>query len=227
MLSHSTTCSIPGCIRPPKTHGICHTHYEAARKQRLRAKMMPPETPGEEWRPIIGWEGWYEVSDLGRVRRIRVAAATRPYRVRRLSLAPSARYLHVSLWKSSKAVVRTVHTLVAEAFLGPVPAGHQVHHRNGVSTDNRSGNLEYVTGSYNVADSFQRGRPATRVYRLTAAQREEVRASGESTGILLRRYEVDPGVIRRIRGVLPCLCCPEGVHSRIGRPRRFNLAARL
>lgn len=51
----------------------------------------------------------------------------------------------------------SIHRLVAESFLGPRPEGIQIHHVNGIKTDNRVKNLQYVTPSENVLASYRSG----------------------------------------------------------------------
>lgn len=62
-------------------------------------------------------------------------------------------YLRVMVWKR----LRGVHQLVASAFLGPIPAGLEVNHKDGIKTNNRPENLEYVTRAQNVKHSFVTG----------------------------------------------------------------------
>lgn len=50
-----------------------------------------------------------------------------------------------------------VHRLVAQAFLGPIPAGHEVNHQNGDKAHNCVANLEYVTRSENVSHAYSAG----------------------------------------------------------------------
>lgn len=104
-------------------------------------------TGAEEWRPVVDWEERYEVSNLGRVRRLATGRIMRFAR-------HVAGYSNVGL--SPGVNTRTVHRLVGEAFLGPRPSGHQINHKNGDKTDNRLENLEYVTPSENVRHSLAR-----------------------------------------------------------------------
>src|SRR4051812_22777189 len=108
------------------------------------------EQSTERWLPVVGCEGWYEVSDLGRVRRIRPGPSTKIGRL----LIPSSNYqrrgeLSVVLSTGEPGGrgrrVRSVHRLVAEAFIGSRPRGYDLNHKNGEITDNRPENLEYVT----------------------------------------------------------------------------------
>ena len=112
-----------------------------------------PEEGVEAWRPIPGWEGLYEASDLGRVKSI-------PRRqVRGGILSPSVgtnNYPIVWLRNKSERRASAVHRLVAEAFLGP-PEGLEVRHLNGDRMDNRLANLKYGTHSENVRDTVNHG----------------------------------------------------------------------
>lgn len=95
----------------------------------------------EEWRDIPGWEGMYQVSNLGRVRAIRVKVLN-PYKTR-------TGYLVATLWNGAEPTRHGVHRFVAQAFI-PNPAGkEQVNHINGDKSDNRVENLEWVTSQEN------------------------------------------------------------------------------
>lgn len=101
---------------------------------------------GEAWRDVVGWEGWYQVSDHGRVRRVKPGPRTRPGRL--LKARPDgAGYLTLTLTGAGKRQSGRINRLVAEAFLGPGPPTDQVGHRNGDKTDNRPANLQWVTKS--------------------------------------------------------------------------------
>lgn len=110
--------------------------------------MRHPVTECEDWRPIPGWVGAYEVSSLGRVRN---APKDRLYpgRVLRSRLTRKG-YPSVRLMAWGKDAERPVHTLVAAAFLGPRPKGLQVDHIDGVKTNNQPANLQYVTCAENI-----------------------------------------------------------------------------
>lgn len=99
-------------------------------------------------RPVIGYESVYDVDDAGAVFRVRSGRALVPY------LRKNG-YLQVQLNKDGAAETRLVHTLVAEAFLGPRPAGQQINHIDHDKTNNAASNLEYVTPKEN-AHAFQR-----------------------------------------------------------------------
>lgn len=107
---------------------------------------MKPET----WKPVPGYEGWYSVSDRGRIRRDLGERGTQAGLI--LKLRPE-RYLRVYLWKEGRGKFRTVHRMVAAAFLGVCPVGLSVNHKNGQKWDNRPENLEYVTHAENAQHS--------------------------------------------------------------------------
>lgn len=114
----------------------------------------------ERWLPIAGYEGLYEISDRGRVRRLEYINAlghTIKQRVRKLSPLPSG-YLRVTLSRDGVLWTQTVHRLVLEAFIGLPPEGAQACHSNGNNADNYLENLRYDTPKNNCADRTRHGR---------------------------------------------------------------------
>jgi hypothetical protein len=112
----------------------------------------------EEWLPVVGYEGFYEVSNWGRVRSLpRVIphkhpghTSTVPGRIRQLILK-GGHYLGLTLTdREGKKVNALVHQLVAQAFIGPRPPGRQVDHRDGNKLNNFASNLRYVTAKQNA-----------------------------------------------------------------------------
>ena len=111
------------------------------------------QTPGkfsakEEWRPVAGYEGWYDVSNWGRVKRVRRGRSTYAGKILKGSIGGKY-YLQVGLYKDGIPKAAKVHQLVAAMFIGPCPAGKELNHKDGVKTNNHVSNLEYVTHTEN------------------------------------------------------------------------------
>ena len=98
----------------------------------------------------------YEVSDLGRVRRITPAPGTRAGRILKPVL-DNGRYLSVSLYMNGKIEKVYVHLLVTEAFWGLPQKGFEVNHKDGIKTNPCLSNLEYVTHRGNVDHAVANG----------------------------------------------------------------------
>jgi hypothetical protein len=129
---------------------------------------MPPSNhrEGETWRPVVGYEGRYEVSDLGRVRSLdRTVWRDGPYRRHQVTYRGRVRAVHqqekgyvgLCLWKDGQTHSCRVHQLVLEAFVGPCPEGMEALHGNGVRHDNRRINLRWGTPAENAADRVRHG----------------------------------------------------------------------
>ena len=110
--------------------------------------------PGrQEWRPLPGYEGLYDISDRGLVWSRR----------RRIVLKPQKgkdrifHYLFVMPSRDGEQKPVYIHVAVAEAFLGERPPGMEVLHNNGNRLDNRASNLRYGTHAENVQDSVRHG----------------------------------------------------------------------
>ena len=90
----------------------------------------------------------YAVSKFGEVKRV-VAKARAPIRVLKPGVASNG-YPTVQVGNSLWRGTRTVHSLVAETFLGPCPDGMEVNHKDGNRLNPHLENLEYVTRSGNI-----------------------------------------------------------------------------
>jgi hypothetical protein len=111
---------------------------------------MPENHLTEEWRPVVGFEGYYSVSSSGRVRSDRsYNNTTWPGRIKNTFIDRGG-YPCVSIFKKRNKKSVRVHKLVADAFIGPCPSGLETNHKNGVKLDNHRGNLEYITRSANA-----------------------------------------------------------------------------
>ncbi len=124
------------------------------------ARQLPILFTGEMWRPVVGFEGRYEVSRDGRVRSLN------RYRAKDFgkTLSPYTQnkgYQYLSL-RTHDGGKRTlaVHRLVLEAFVGPCPPGKQAAHGNGDPADNRVENLRWASAAENIADRARHGRTA-------------------------------------------------------------------
>src|SRR5262249_2452946 len=95
------------------------------------------ELQKEEWRSIIEYEGYYSISDLGRIRRDKAGPHTRVGYILSPQLGRSG-YLKVMLNKLSKYKSFNIHRLVALAFLGPRPTGMVINHIDANKTNNRT-----------------------------------------------------------------------------------------
>ena len=146
----------------------------------------------EVWRPVVGWEGLYEVSSLGQVkslaRRYWTEGGRAPHwcNLKERILKPGTNvhgYLHVVLSREGKQHSYTVHRLVADAFLGTRPAGMDTCHGPLGKLVNTPNNLSYGTRQENMRDCFrdgthQRGERGSAA-KLTQEQVNSIRALKE------------------------------------------------
>lgn len=154
----------------------------------------------ETWVDIKGCEGYYQVSDLGRVRSVTRTVKTvakdnhvREYKSRLLK--PKVRpdgYLTVNLTMSEINITRRVHRLVLENFCPPTcDDKRDCNHINGVRSDNRLINLEWLTRSENITHSYRilgRVHAASGKFGGDSAKAIPVACFDKVTGALIKQY---------------------------------------
>lgn len=170
------------------------------------------------WKPVAGFDGFYEVSDTGLVRSLdrhitydlpcrsgETKSVTRFKRGIILKSTPKdSGHLLVSLGRGTAP--RSVHSLVLEAFVGPRPEGMNGLHENDDPTDNRLENLRWGTQSNNISDAIRNGKfkigEARSFAKLRAADIPAIRraiSSGELLREIAGRYGVVVATIQNIK----------------------------
>ena len=113
----------------------------------------------EIWKDIIGYEGIYQVSNTGKVRKINGNAYnySKPKVFMLKQVGNGTGYMKVFLHRDNKCKQPLVHRLVAEAFI-PNPEGKPyINHKDGIKTNNVVDNLEWCTNSENMRHAFETG----------------------------------------------------------------------
>ena len=117
----------------------------------------------EIWKPVVGYEGIYEVSSLGRVKsceRTIIRSNGREINFPDKIMKPSINhkgYEIIDLRENGKRSGGFVHRLVGEAFIENPYNKKQINHKNGIKTDNRVENLEWVTNQENMRHAYKSG----------------------------------------------------------------------
>lgn len=104
----------------------------------------------EEWKPVVEFESLYEVSNLGRIRRIDTSQI-------RIATKLKSGYLHLHLYCRNEYHGRYLHLLVLDAFKGPKPLGLEGRHLDGNQDNCSSSNLEWGTSQENSVDTLKHG----------------------------------------------------------------------
>lgn len=144
---------------------------------------------GEEWKDIEGYEGLYQVSNMGRVKSIKIYVSRKrkdTHRIKEIILRTwlNRGYVYLKLSKNSILKSLKVHRLVAEAFIQNPMNFPDVNHKDENKENNNVSNLEWCTKLYNQKYG-------------TAMQRskETIRLNGRSVlaynqnGVLVKRYQ--------------------------------------
>jgi hypothetical protein len=164
----------------------------------------------ENWKPVVGYEGLYEVSDQGNVRSVdrwvNGRFCIRRYPGKLLSkVLDKDGYYYVTLSANSKRRQGVVHRLVAAAFIGPCPDGCQVRHKNAIRTDCRPFNLEYGTAQDNANDRQKHGNTCrgsscgtSKLSENQVLQLKQLHSEGASYKYLSELFSITSGMVGHI-----------------------------
>lgn len=166
----------------------------------------------ENWKKVVGFEGRYEVSDMGRVRSLN-ERAIRIWGIDGELIITANRnqdgYLHIPMRDGAHRHCRTIHSLVMAAFVGPRPSNGQCNHKDGNKSNNHLSNLEWVTPTQNMRHSVdvlgqRRGSRHVNA-KLTEAKVVEIRslcAAGIRQKEIARRFGVSNGLVSMLKNRL-------------------------
>ena len=180
----------------------------------------------EVWKDVVGYEGKYQVSNMGNVRSLDHLVKRNNGRLQSNKgklLRPAkdqCGYHRCAFSISGKLKTFKVHRLVAKSFLdGESENRFQVNHKNGIKTDNRAENLEWVSGSENCKHSFDTGlqKPKRGTLngnsKLTEQDVKHIRHEHNALGVTFRSlslgYKIDKKTIAQI--------CRFGIWKHIGK----------
>lgn len=169
----------------------------------------------EIWQPVVGYEGCYEVSNLGRIKsteRTHVAihpitkelcSFTRKEALKKTQLRKDG-YVQVRLSKCTPKTL-LVHRLVLESFVGPRPNGFHSCHKDGNKTNNTLANLRWGTVFENAQDRIEHGTQArgeshgkAKLNEISVLQIRELAEAGYSSSELGFRFGVEPSTVKQI-----------------------------
>jgi hypothetical protein len=119
----------------------------------------------EIWKPIVGYEGCFEVSTFGRVRSVarmvrsslhKTGFRSIPAKMKTATVSTKG-YLQLGLSRGNVRITKRVADLVMDTFVGPKPHGLDVCHRDDNKLNNTLANLRYDTRQSNMEDAIRNG----------------------------------------------------------------------
>lgn len=156
---------------------------------------------GEIWKPVVGFgSDLYEVSSLGRVRRV---VGLRGQRLQTPTLVlgkphKDKGYIIVSITVGGKSKSRKVHHLVLDAFVGLRPEGTEADHEDTNRTNNRISNLRWITHAQNIQHKVNMGNAQMKIVpdKIVAISAEPMSRSNVDVA---KQYKIHHSTVARIR----------------------------
>lgn len=168
----------------------------------------------EFWNDVVGYEGLYQISNLGRVKASARTFADKNGRVSRLKekilkqSISNTGYYYVSLRKDNAAITTNVHRLIAEAFIPNPEKKRCVNHIDGDKTNNAIQNLEWVTHKENMQHASGANLLKYGSSRVNAKLNEEqvrfIRANSKKNGgtmtyiEIAEKFNVSPDIVGNV-----------------------------
>ena len=121
------------------------------------------EKENELWKDIVGYEGMYQVSSLGRIKSLEREVTSKAGKVMKIKpcfMKPSKHpkgYSNTSLWKGNKGITLAIHRIVGIHFIPNNENKPQINHKDGNKKNNIYTNLEWVDNSENQLHSYSLG----------------------------------------------------------------------
>lgn len=188
---------ISSCVNEPVIPGSFVMHY---------LNLSLEDIEGEVWKDIVGYEGFYQASNMGRVKsleRIDCRGQHRKCKILRQAFDEDG-YLISTISKDKKRHSVRWHRIIYQAFNPTSDNTLAVNHKNGIKTDNRICNLEWCTNYENVLHALQLGLRNAKGERnnfaiLNNSKVLEIFHSDKKNSVLAKEYNISILTIQRIK----------------------------